>query len=54
MALELAHVQLNSQASNIKMELIRPGAVNTQAFSEQDSISAEQYVKEVLAQQDVV
>ena len=54
MALELAHVQLNSQASNIKMKLIRPGAVNTQAFSEPNSISAEQYVKEVLAQQDVV
>ena len=54
MALELAHFQLHSQASNIKMELIRPGSVNTQSFSEPDSISAEQYVRQVLEQQDVV
>ena len=54
MALELAHVQLHSQASNIKMKLIRPGSVNTQSFSEPDSISAEQYVKQVLEQQDIV
>ena len=54
MALELAHVQLHSQASNIKMKLIRPGSVNTQSFSEPDSISAEQYVRQVLEQQDVV
>ena len=31
MALELAHVQLHSQASNIRMQLIRPGSVNTQS-----------------------
>ncbi len=54
MALELAHVQLHSQASNITMELIRPGSVNTQSFSEPNSISAEQYVRQVLEQQDIV
>ena len=51
MSLELAHEQLNAQASNTKMTLIRPGSVNTQTFSEPGSISAEQYVKQVLAQQ---
>ncbi len=54
MALELANVQLHSQASNITMELIRPGSVNTQSFSEPNSISAEQYVRQVLEQQDIV
>ncbi len=54
MALELAHVQLHSQASNITMELIRPGSVNTQSFSEPNSISAEQYVRQVLELQDIV
>jgi NADP-dependent 3-hydroxy acid dehydrogenase YdfG len=54
MALELAHVQLHAQASNIKMELIRPGGVNTQSFSAPGSMSAEQYVKGVLEQQDTV
>jgi NADP-dependent 3-hydroxy acid dehydrogenase YdfG len=54
MALELAHVQLHSQVSNIQMQLIRPGSVNTQSFSEPHSTSAEQYVKGVLEQQDVV
>ncbi len=54
MALELAHMQLHAQASNIQMKLIRPGSVNTQSFSEPDSISAKQYVKEVLNQQDIV
>ena len=54
MALELAHHQLNFQPSNIKMELIRPGSVNTQTFSDPNSISAEAYVKQVLAQQDTV
>lgn len=54
MALELAHVQLHSQASNIKMQLIRPGSVNTQTFSHPNSISAEEYVKGILAQQDTV
>ncbi len=48
MALELAHRQLESQPSNIKMSLIRPGSVNTQTFSEANSISAEAYVKGVL------
>jgi len=54
MALELAHVQLHAQTSNIKMELIRPGGVNTQSFSAPGSMSAEQYVKGVLEQQDIV
>ena len=48
MALELAHQQLDAQPSNIKMSLIRPGSVNTQTFSEPNSISAEEYVKGVL------
>jgi hypothetical protein len=54
MALELAHRQLDSRPSNIKMELIRPGSVNTQPFSEPNSISAEAYVKEVLAGMDAI
>ena len=54
MALELAHHQLNSQPSNIKMSLIRPGGVKTQTFSDPNSMSAEQYVKGVLEQQDTV
>jgi NADP-dependent 3-hydroxy acid dehydrogenase YdfG len=54
MALELAHEQLDSQTSRIKMTLIRPGAVNTQSFSEPDSISAENYVRQVLKNQDTV
>jgi len=53
MALELAHTQLNAQPSNIKMTLIRPGSVNTQTFSDPGSISAEQYVSSVLAQQSM-
>ena len=48
MSLELAHRQLDQQESNIKMELIRPGSVNTQVFSAPDSISADEYVKGVL------
>ena len=51
MSLELAHKQLNAQASNIKMSLIRPGSVNTQTFSDPDSISAEAWVKQVLEKQ---
>jgi len=51
MALELAHAQLSSQPSKIKMELIRPGSVNTQTFSETDSISADEYVSRVLTEQ---
>jgi short-subunit dehydrogenase len=54
MSLELAHFQLHSQASNIRMQLIRPGSVNTQSFSDPRSMSAEQYVKGVLEQQDTV
>ena len=54
MALELAHVQLHAQASNIKMELIRPGSVNTQSFSDANSISAEEYVRSVLEKQNIV
>jgi len=54
MALELAHQQLNAQPSNIKMELIRPGAVRTQSFSDPNAITAEHYVEQVLAQQDTV
>ena len=53
-ALELAHEQLNAQDSNIKMTLIRPSSVRTQTFSDPNSISAEQYVEQVLAQQDTV
>ena len=45
MALELAHQQLNAQASNIKMELIRPGLINTQGKGGMD---VDQYVSEVL------
>ena len=54
MALELAHHQLNFQPSDIRMELIRPGDVRTQSFSNPDAITAEDYVKQVLAQQDTV
>jgi hypothetical protein len=54
MALELAHHQLNFQPSNTKMELIRPGDVRTQSFSNPEAITAEDYVKQVLAQQDTV
>ncbi len=54
MALELAHHQLNSQASNIKMSLIRPGDVRTQTWSNPDSINAEDYVKQVLSEQDTI
>jgi hypothetical protein len=53
MALELAHVQLHSQASNTRMQLLRPSAVNTQSFSSPDSISADDYVKGVLESQDI-
>ena len=54
MALELAHHQLNFQPSNIKMSLLRPGSVATQSWSHPNSITAEQYVKTVLSQQDTV
>ena len=52
MALELAHVQLYSQDSKTRMRLIRPGSVNTQPFSEPDSISADDFVAQVLDNQD--
>lgn len=54
MALELAHVQLHSQPSNIHMQLIRPGSINTQSFSPPNSISADDYVTQVLSNQEVV
>ena len=54
MALELAHQQLNSQPSNIRMSLIRPGDVRTQSWSNPDSITAEDYVKQVLSEQDTI
>jgi len=54
MALELAHRQLEAQPSNIKMQLIRPGSVNTQSFSAPDSIAVDEYVAQVLKQQGFV
>ena len=54
MALELAHHQLNSQPSNIQMSLIRPGDVRTQTWSNPNSISAEDYVRKVLKEQNTV
>ena len=53
MALELAHHQLNFQPSNIKMELIRPGSIKTQTFSETDAMPVDEYVKQVLKELDV-
>ena len=54
MSLELAHHQLNFQPSNIKMSLIRPGDVRTQSWSNPNSITADNYVKGILEQQDIV
>ena len=54
MSLELAHHQLNSQPSNIQMSLIRPGDVRTQTWSNPNSISAEDYVRKVLEEQNTV
>ena len=54
MALELAHKQLDSQASNIRMQLIRPGSVKTQSFSAPDAIPADEYVKQVLVTQGLI
>tara|TARA_B100000902_G_scaffold301354_1_gene289106 strand:- start:1015 stop:1524 length:510 start_codon:yes stop_codon:yes gene_type:complete len=54
MSLELAHHQLNFQPSNIKMSLIRPGDVRTQTWSNPNSITAEDYVKKVLEEQNTV
>lgn len=53
MALELAHRQLDNQPSNIKMTLLRPGSVLTQPWQTK-GVTAEQYVKTVLTQQDEV
>jgi len=53
MSLELAHNQLLAQPSKINMRLIRPGSVNTQTFSDPTSMSAEDYVHEVLKEQGV-
>ncbi len=54
MSLELAHRQLDSRPSNIKMYLIRPGAVRTQKWSDPKAITAELYVKKVLDGQDIL
>jgi len=54
MALELAHHQLDFQPSNIKMELVRPGSVRTQSFSDPNAITAKDYVKQVLTHQDML
>lgn len=54
MALELAHHQLNFQPSTIKMTLIRPPGVKTQSFSPAGSISANEYVQQVLHEQGMV
>jgi hypothetical protein len=51
MSLELAHSQLAAQASNIKMKLIRPPGVRTQAFSDPNGLSAEEYVHGLLEEQ---
>ena len=53
MALELAHHQLNFQPSNIKMELVRPGSIKTQTFSEPDAMPVDEYVMQVLKELDV-
>lgn len=49
MSLELAHRQLDAQSSNIKMYLIRPGAVKTQSFSDHNAMPADEYVRQVLS-----
>jgi nucleoside-diphosphate-sugar epimerase len=54
MSLELAHRQLNAQPSLINMPLIRPGSVNTQVFSAPGSISADEYVAEIIRNQEIV
>jgi NADP-dependent 3-hydroxy acid dehydrogenase YdfG len=48
MSMELAHHQLDAQASNIRMDLIRPGKVKTQSFSYEDSVAPEEYVAQVI------
>lgn len=48
MALELAHRQLDSQDSNIRMTLIRPGGVKTQTFSDPSAMPADEYARQVL------
>ncbi len=53
MALELAHAQLCQQPSKIEMQLIRPGSVRTQSWSEDGSIPANEYVARVLTEQGI-
>ena len=52
MALELAHRQLEAQPSKVKMTLIRPGSVKTQSFSDPASISPNEFVLQVLDNQE--
>jgi len=54
MALELAHQQLDAQHSNTKMTLIRPGSINTQLFSNPDAMPVDQFVGQVLKDQDLI
>lgn len=54
MSLELAHSQLERQSSKINMQLIRPGSVNTQSFSDPNSMSADEYVSGVLENKDLI
>jgi dTDP-4-dehydrorhamnose reductase len=54
MSLELAHRQLDARHSRIEMSLIRPPAVKTQSFSPPDSISAKDYVRNVLSEQGML
>ena len=48
-SLEFAHKQLEAQASNIKMTLLRPGSVKTQSFSDPAGMTAKEYVTSVLS-----
>lgn len=54
MSLELAHFQLEAQASNTKMMLIRPGQVKTWKHSDENATPVDRYVSEVLSQQELV
>jgi len=54
MSLELAHRQLNAQHSKTIMTLIRPGSVKTQSFSDPASISASDYVDQILKNQEIL
>jgi nucleoside-diphosphate-sugar epimerase len=48
MSLELAHHQLSAQDSKIKLQIIRPGGVKTQKFSDPGAQMPDQYVRGVL------